>query len=196
MTKTDTTDKVGHLWTGSLGKKSKKQALCHYLSLLSIAFNSTKQRVIKHTMDGAFERINAAILKEGTNSQVISLVGRVVGYDGNGQATVEAADGGMVQVTNVEPAFNYVEGMIAEIMGAPIGGDSIQVSCFVGCSCLIFLPTKLSENSRTYLTNHIHTTRYYGTRGIPTIIYTPNNIHSTSFVVTWETTLILQIITN
>lgn len=37
----------GQSWTsldreyGSLGKKSKKQALCHYLSLLSIAFNST-----------------------------------------------------------------------------------------------------------------------------------------------------------
>ena len=102
-------------------------------------------------MDGAFERINAAILKEGTNSQVISLVGRVVGYDGNGHATVEAADGGMVQVENVEPAFNYVEGMIAEIMGAPIGGDSIQVS-FVGCSCLIFLLTMLSTHA--YLTNH------------------------------------------
>lgn len=113
-------------------------------------------------MDGAFERINAAILKEGTNSQVISLVGRVVGYDGNGQATVEAADGGMVQVTNVEPAFNYVEGMIAEIMGAPIGGDSIQVSCFVGCSCLIFLPTKLSENSRiSYKSYTQHTVLWY-----------------------------------
>ncbi len=108
-------------------------------------------------MDGAFERINAAILKEGTNSQVISLVGRVVGYDGNGHATVEAADGGMVQVENVEPAFNYVEGMIAEIMGAPVGGDSIQVS-FMGCSCIIFLLTMLSENSRISDKSYTHHT--------------------------------------
>lgn len=127
-------------------KKRSQKIRKQKRDVIVVALYSSKE-VLKNKMDGAFERINAAILKEGTNSQVISLVGRVVGYDGNGHATVEAADGGMVQVENVEPAFNYVEGMIAEIMGAPIGGDSIQVS-FVGCSCLIFLLTMLSENSR------------------------------------------------
>ena len=83
-------------------------------------------------MDGQFERINAAILKAGTNAQVVSLVGRVVSNDGNGHATVEAADGGLVKVENVDPSFNYVQGTIVEIMGSPIGEDLIQVS--VDCS--------------------------------------------------------------
>jgi len=80
-------------------------------------------------MDGAFERINASILKRGSNSQVISLIGRVVDFDGVSTATVAASDGGMVQVTNIDVGtFNYIPNMIAEIMGSPISENMIQVS--------------------------------------------------------------------
>ena len=80
-------------------------------------------------MDGAFERINASILKRGSNSQVISLIGRVVDFDGASTATVAPSDGGMVQVTNIDVGtFNYVPNMIAEIMGSPISENMIQVS--------------------------------------------------------------------
>jgi hypothetical protein len=80
-------------------------------------------------MEGSFERINASILREGTPAQVVSLVGRVINFDGVDTATVEAADGGQVQVTQVDVGtFNYVPNMICEIMGSPVTENSIQVS--------------------------------------------------------------------
>jgi len=78
-------------------------------------------------MEGSFERINASILREGTPAQVVSLVGRVINFDGVDTATVEAADGGQVQVTQVDVGtFNYVPNMICEIMGSPVTENSIQ----------------------------------------------------------------------
>lgn len=60
---------------------------------------------------------------------MVSLVGRVINFDGVDTATVEAADGGQVQVTQVDVGtFNYVPNMICEIMGSPVTENSIQVS--------------------------------------------------------------------
>ena len=79
-------------------------------------------------MDGSFERINAKILNEGTNSQVLSLVGRVINFNDD-TATVVAADGGQVSVTqiNVEE-FQYEKDMICEIMGSALAHNTLQVS--------------------------------------------------------------------
>ena len=81
-------------------------------------------------MDGSFERLNSTSLKTAPQAgQVISLVGRVIDYDGVNTATIEAADGGRVQVGEIEVgSFQYVPNMVCEIMGTPTGENTIQVS--------------------------------------------------------------------
>mmetsp|Transcript_29013 Transcript_29013/g.45658 ORF Transcript_29013/g.45658 Transcript_29013/m.45658 type:complete len:114 (-) Transcript_29013:207-548(-) len=79
-------------------------------------------------MDGSFERLNSTSLKTAPQAgQVISLVGRVIDYDGVNTATIEAADGGRVQVGEIEVgSFQYVPNMVCEIMGTPTGENTIQ----------------------------------------------------------------------
>jgi hypothetical protein len=116
-------------------------------------------------MEGAFERINAKILRNGTTTQVVSLVGRVVNFDGVDTATIEAADGGHVQVTQVDVgSFNYVPNMICEIMGGPVTENSIQVSVDNLCFC-VGLKSPTTHNKCLHLTVHVtnkyvhHTTK-------------------------------------
>ena len=80
-------------------------------------------------MDGAFERINASMLKTTPQAgQVISMVGRVIEFDGVNTATIEAADGGRVTVEQVDPSAFPGPNGICEIMGSPTTETSIQVS--------------------------------------------------------------------
>ncbi|KAK1745222.1 hypothetical protein QTG54_004513 [Skeletonema marinoi] len=79
-------------------------------------------------MDGAFERLNHATLQTApVDAQVISLVGKAINFDGVDTATIEAADGGQVQVVQVDvTTFNYAPNMICEIMGSPLGNNTVQ----------------------------------------------------------------------
>lgn len=85
-------------------------------------------------MDGSFERINSSMLKTTPQAgQVVSLVGKVIDFDGVDTATIEAADGGRVTVDQVDPGSFPPPNAICEIMGSPTGETSIQVSryfCF------------------------------------------------------------------
>ena len=111
-------------------------------------------------MDGAFERVNASILKGGVNSPVVSLVGKVIHFNGVDTATIEAADGGQVQVTHVDVgSFNYVPNMICEIMGGPMGEDTIQVSVHI---LLQFVSGFQSSVTHSHLKSYKYTNLYTG----------------------------------
>ncbi|KAL7541709.1 hypothetical protein ACHAXR_011156 [Thalassiosira sp. AJA248-18] len=75
-------------------------------------------------VDGAFHRLNYAMLQNGTwAGNIVSLVGKAVGYDGNETLEFECVDGGKLQV-QVDPAqFTYEAGKIMEIMGAANNED-------------------------------------------------------------------------
>mmetsp|Transcript_3747 Transcript_3747/g.6256 ORF Transcript_3747/g.6256 Transcript_3747/m.6256 type:complete len:113 (+) Transcript_3747:56-394(+) len=78
-------------------------------------------------MDGSFERINSSMLKTTPQAgQVVSLVGKVIDFDGVDTATIEAADGGRVTVDQVDPGSFPPPNAICEIMGSPTGETSIQ----------------------------------------------------------------------
>ncbi len=107
-------------------------------------------------MDGSFERLNSISLKTAPQAgQVISLVGRVIDYDGVNTATLESADGGRVQVGEIEVgSFQYVPNMICEIMGTPMGENSIQVSSDIALLLVLKSPAT-HNNSETRILVHV-----------------------------------------
>lgn len=99
-------------------------------------------------MDGAFERLNHATLQTApVDAQVISLVGKAINFDGVDTATIEAADGGQVQVVQVDvTTFNYAPNMICEIMGSPLGNNTVQVSSIL-VPLLLVLKSPVTHNN-------------------------------------------------
>lgn len=86
--------------------------------------------------DGAFPRVNAAMIQSGKFLDMIaSVVGMPVSFDGDSTVEFECVDGGRVPVL-VSPEFTFVPGKVMEIMGAVQADNSIQVRFY---TCL--LPT-------------------------------------------------------
>lgn len=78
--------------------------------------------------DGAFPRLNAAMLNTGTYSgSVASIIGKAISFDGMQTVEFECVDGGKVQL-QVAPDFNFVPGKVMEVMGAPNEDKTVQVS--------------------------------------------------------------------
>ena len=77
--------------------------------------------------DGAFPRLNAAMLNTGTYSgSVASIIGKAISFDGMQTVEFECVDGGKVQL-QVAPDFNFVPGKVMEVMGAPNEDKTVQV---------------------------------------------------------------------
>eukprot|EP00956_Cyclotella_meneghiniana_P036186 scaffold122672_cov58-Cyclotella_meneghiniana.AAC.2 len=73
--------------------------------------------------DGAFPRVNLAMIKSGNyDNLIISLVCRTVEYNGEGILQVECADGGPMSVT-VDEGYQFVPNKIVEIMGHLADGE-------------------------------------------------------------------------
>ena len=81
--------------------------------------------------DGAFPRVNAAMIHSGEYVNCIaSVVGMPVSFDGESAVDFECVDGGRVQVI-VSPEFMFVPGKVMEIMGAVQEDRSVQVRVVV-----------------------------------------------------------------
>jgi DNA/RNA endonuclease YhcR with UshA esterase domain len=77
--------------------------------------------------DGAFPRVNAAMIQSGKYLDMItSVVGMPVSFDGDSTVEFECVDGGRVPIL-VSPEFIFVPGKLMEIMGAVQADNSIQV---------------------------------------------------------------------
>jgi hypothetical protein len=77
--------------------------------------------------DGAFPRVNHALIKQGQYiGLIVSVVGRTVNFDGQSNLEIECSDGGRVTIT-VDPEYNYVPGQVLEIMGHLMDENTIQV---------------------------------------------------------------------
>lgn len=89
--------------------------------------------------DGAFPRVNAAMIQSGKFLDMIaSVVGMPVSFDGDSTVEFECVDGGRVPVL-VSPEFIFVPGKVMEIMGAVQADNSIQVRfytrvCYLLCT--------------------------------------------------------------
>eukprot|EP01082_Thalassiosira_pseudonana_P001363 g823.t1 g823 contig10:799236-799805(+) len=76
--------------------------------------------------DGAFPRVNHALIKQGQYiGLIVSVVGRTVNFDGQSNLEIECSDGGRVTIT-VDPEYNYVPGQVLEIMGHLMDENTIQ----------------------------------------------------------------------
>lgn len=82
-----------------------------------------------HQPDGAFPRVNLEMIKSGKyDNMMVSLVCRLVEYNGEGVMQVECADGGTMSVL-VDEGYEFVPNKIVEIMGhLPDGNTPLQVS--------------------------------------------------------------------
>jgi hypothetical protein len=77
--------------------------------------------------DGAFPRVNAAMIHSGEYVNCIaSVVGTPVSFDGESAVDFQCVDGGRVQVV-ASPDFAFVPGRVMEIMGAVQEDRSVQV---------------------------------------------------------------------
>ena len=106
--------------------------------------------------DGAFPRVNLAMIKSGNyNNLIVSLVCRLVEYDGGNSLKVECADGGGMDVT-VEEGYEFFGGKIVEIMGhlqdenTPLQVSGFCIACYVCC----LLCTHKVELTEFCLSNH------------------------------------------
>ena len=79
--------------------------------------------------DGAFPRVNLAMIKSGKyDNLIVSLVCRHVEYDGVNTLRVECADGGAMPV-QVDEGYEFAPGKVVEIMGHLQDGETpLQVS--------------------------------------------------------------------
>lgn len=76
--------------------------------------------------DGAFPRVNASMLHAGTlEGTIVSVVGKMVSFDGQETLEFECVDGGKIQV-QVGPDFSFTAGQVIEIMGSANGDNTIQ----------------------------------------------------------------------
>ncbi len=80
--------------------------------------------------EGAFPRLNASMIHSGAyTGSIASVVGKAISFDGEQFVELECADGGRVQIL-ISPDFNFVPGMIVEIMGAVQEDKTVQVVIF------------------------------------------------------------------
>ena len=90
--------------------------------------------------DGAFPRVNLAMIKSGNyDNLIISLVCRTVEYNGEGILQVECADGGPMSVT-VDEGYQFVPNKIVEIMGHLADGEQplqVRLICIVARYCCV-----------------------------------------------------------
>ena len=79
--------------------------------------------------DGAFPRVNLAMIKSGNyDNLIVSLVCRTIEFNGEGIMQVECADGGAMSVM-VEEGYKFTPNKVVEIMGHLRDGDTpLQVS--------------------------------------------------------------------
>ncbi|KAL7481008.1 hypothetical protein ACHAW6_006685 [Cyclotella cf. meneghiniana] len=76
--------------------------------------------------DGAFPRLNAAMIKSGEyNNLIVSLVCRTINFDGVGAMLVECADGGKMNVS-VDGDYVFSPGKVIEIMGHLLDENTLQ----------------------------------------------------------------------
>lgn len=77
-------------------------------------------------VDGVFPRVNASIIQGGKlDGTIISVVGKMVSFDGQETLEFECVDGGKVQV-QVGPDFSFTTGKIVEIMGSANEDNTVQ----------------------------------------------------------------------
>lgn len=126
--------------------------------------------------DGAFPRVNLAMIKSGNyNNLIVSLVCRLVEYNGEGIMQVECSDGGAYNV-QVDEGYEFTPNKVVEIMGHLQDGETpLQVSlflvvCFSWCcsSCtLLIIFAYFSHLSRLCVIDEImRLTQHFVTREI------------------------------
>ncbi|KAL3782903.1 hypothetical protein HJC23_004882 [Cyclotella cryptica] len=82
--------------------------------------------IMSQQPDGAFPRVNAAMIKSGQyNNLIVSLVCRTINFDGVGVMLVECADGGKMNVS-VDGDYVFSPGKVIEIMGHLVDENALQ----------------------------------------------------------------------
>jgi len=90
--------------------------------------NTTQTMATQQQEDGYYPRVNASMLQQGCEGQIVSLIGSVAAFDGTNM-TLKSADGGEVRVLVNDPSVDHQQGDVLEIIGTLSPENYLE--CFV-----------------------------------------------------------------